>query len=126
MQVWRRFNNNPCRKTVGDCAVRAISAALGLTWYEAYDLLCDEGRRSCNMPSGDEIWGNVLLNHGFRRYAIPNNVPLGYAAEDFAIDHPDGVYVLAFGGHVATVRDGVLMDSWDSSQEIPIYYYRRP
>lgn len=39
--------------------------------------------------------------------------------------HPHGVYVLAFGGHVATVRDGVLLDSWDSSDLIPIYYYAK-
>lgn len=36
-----------------------------------------------------------------------------------------GVYVLAFGGHVATVRDGVLLDSWDSSDLIPVYYYAK-
>lgn len=40
-------------------------------------------------------------------------------------DHPDGVFVLAFGGHVATVKNGILFDSWDSSNETPIYYYRR-
>lgn len=125
MQVWRRFLNNPCGKAVGDCAVRAVSAALGLTWYEAYDLLCEEGRRSCNMPSGDEIWGTVLMNHGFRRYAIPSTCLDCYTAADFAIDHPQGIYVLAFGGHVATVRDGALLDSWDSSGEVPVYYYSR-
>lgn len=110
---------------MGDCAVRTISAALGLTWYEAYDLLCDEGRRNCNMPNGDEIWGNVLLSSGFRRYAMPDSTPPGYTAADFAIDHPDGVYVLAFGGHVATVRDGKIWDSWPSQNEIPIYYYAK-
>lgn len=122
---WRKFLNNPCGKSVGDCAVRAISAALGLTWYEAYDLLCEEGRRQCNMPSGDEIWGSVLRSYGFKRYAMPNNAPDGYTAADFALDHPYGVYVLAFGGHVATVRDGQLWDSWNSENEIPIYYYSR-
>ena len=43
----------------------------------------------------------------------------------FCEEHPKGVYVLGFGGHVATVVDGVLYDSWDSTQEIPLYYYEK-
>lgn len=125
MSVWRRYANNPCGKNVGDCAVRAISVALGLTWYETYDLLCDEGRRMCNFGNADEVWGEVLRQHGFNRSVIPNSCPNCYTAADFCRDHPDGVYVLAFGGHVAAVRDGLLLDSWNSENEIPIYYFWR-
>lgn len=55
----------------------------------------------------------------------PVNVPDHYTAADFIYDHDRGVYVLAFGGHVATVRDGQIWDSWDSSHEVPVYYYKR-
>lgn len=123
--MWRRFNPNPCGKSVGDCAVRAVSAALGADWYEAYDILCAEGRRSCDMPSGDATWGAVLRSNGFRRAAVPNVCPDCYTAEDFAFDHQRGIYVLGFGGHVATIRDGILLDSWNSSLETPIFYYSR-
>ena len=123
--MWRRWNNNPCGKSIGDCAVRAVSAALGLTWYEAFDVLTAEARSACDMPSADAVWGAVLRNAGFNRSAISNSCPECYTAADFCREHPRGVYVLAFGGHVATVRDGVLLDSWDSSNETPIYYYRR-
>lgn len=77
------------------------------------------------MPSADAVWGAVLREHGFRRYAIPNSCPNCYTAADFAADHPHGVFTLAFGGHVATIRDGWLMDAWDSSNEVPIFYYGR-
>ena len=30
---------------------------------------------------------------------------------------------LCRGPHVDTVKDGILLDSWDSSSEIPLYYY---
>lgn len=124
--MWRPFNNNPCGKSVGDCAVRAVSVALNISWYDAFDLLCSEGKRTCDMPSADAVWGAVLRSNGFRRYAIPNSCPDCYTAEDFCRDHPQGVYVLAFGGHVATVQNGgILVDSWNSSMESPIYYYRR-
>lgn len=123
--VWRKYNPNPCGKSVGDCAVRAVSAALGLTWYEAYDLLCAEGRRACDMPSSDSVSGAVLRSAGFRRYVIPNTCANCYSAADFCADHPEGVYVLYFGGHVATVVEGKLLDSWNSENETPIFYYRR-
>ena len=75
----------------------------------------------CNMPSADEVWGAVLREHWFVREAIPRCI----TAADFCREHPQGVYVLAFGGHVATVWYGTLYDSWNSENETPIYYYRR-
>lgn len=123
--MWRRFRNNPRGKSVGDCVVRAVSAALGIGWYEAYDLLCDEGRWRGDMPDADATMGALLRNFGFRRHSIPEYYPEHYTAADFAYDHPYGTYVLAFGGHVATVRNGALVDSWDSENEVPIYYYKR-
>lgn len=123
--VWRQWNDNPRGKSVGDCAVRAIGAALDLDWDDAYDLLCEEGRRLCDMPDANATLGAVLRKHGFTRHAIPGYIPEDYTAWEFALDHPHGVYVLAFGGHVASVRDGKIIDSWDSSNEVPIYYYSR-
>lgn len=102
-----------------------MCAALGVNWYESYDLLCEEGRELADLPSADATWGRVLLDNGFTRRAVPATVPHGYSAGDFAYDHDRGIYVLAFGGHVATVRDGEIWDSWDSSREVPVYYYKR-
>jgi hypothetical protein len=45
--------------------------------------------------------------------------------EDFAKDHPSGTFVVGTGNHVATVKDGLIWDSWDSSQEIPVYYWSK-
>lgn len=123
--MWKYWNPNPCGKTVGDCPVRALTAALGLTWYQAYDLLCAAGRAMCDMPSSDALWGRVLMDNGFRRYAIPNSCPDCYTARMFCEDHPSGIYVLAFGGHVATVIDGEIWDSWDSTNEVPIYVFKQ-
>ena len=117
------YNPNPLGRRVGDCSIRAISAALGMGWDDAYAMVVSYGYAMGDMPSSDAVWGAVLRQHGFQREAIPNTCPDCYTAEDFARDHPKGIYVLAFGGHVATVADGNIMDSWDSSQEIPQYYF---
>ena len=117
------YNPNPLGRRVGDCSIRAISAALGMGWDDAYAMVVSYGYAMGDMPSSDAVWGAVLRQHGFQREAIPNTCPDCYTAEDFARDHPKGIYVLAFGGHVATVVDGNIMESWDSSQEIPQYYF---
>lgn len=123
--MWVKFNNNPMSRTVGDCAVRAVSLALGVDWEEAYNLISDAGYAMGDMPSSDSVWGAVLRQHGFYREAIPNSCPDCYTAADFAKDHPRGVYVLGFGGHVATIIDGNLYDSWNSMQEVPVYFWYR-
>lgn len=123
--AWVKYNPNPCGKSVGDCAVRAVAAALNLTWIESYSLLCNKGAEMCDLPSSDAVWGAVLRDHGFRRYALSNNCPDCYTASDFAQAHQYGVFVLGFGGHTACIRYGKLMDSWDSGNETPIFYFRR-
>ena len=76
-----------------------------------------------NVPSSDAVWGSVLRQNGFTRATLPDECPDCYTAEEFCIDHPKGVYVLGFGGHTATVVDGTLFDSWDSSHEVPQFYW---
>lgn len=123
--MWLQFNPNPAGRNVGDCAVRAISAALGVDWERAFALIAKAAYQMADMPSSNAVWGAVLRGHGFYRHTIPNTCPDCYTAEDFCRDHPHGVYVLGFGNHVATVRDGIVLDSWDSSREIPQYYWSK-
>ena len=123
--MWIEFLNNPTGRRVGDCAVRAVSVALGIDWETAYALIAANGYRMGDMPSSDSVWGAVLRQNGFYRKTIPDTCPDCYTAEDFCEDNPKGVFVLGFGGHVATVVDGNIYDSWDSSKEIPTYVWYR-
>lgn len=123
--MWVKYNPNPVGRQVGDCAVRAIAKALNMDWESAYALLSTNGFLMGDMPSSDSVWGATLRQYGFSRFSIPNSCPNCYTAKDFCEDHPYGVYVLGFGGHVATVVDGTLYDSWNSSNEIPQFYWTK-
>ena len=124
--MYRYFNPNPVAAREEDCAIRAISAALDIPWDEAFDLIARNAKQMGTIMERDAAWGSVLRQHGFLRKAIPNSCPDCYTAEDFCIDNPRGVYVLGFGGHTAAVVDGVLLDTWDSRDEIPVYvWYQR-
>ena len=125
MSTWVEFNPNPSGRNVGDCAVRAISAALDVDWERAYALLCAKGFVMGDLPNADSVWGAVLRDNGFARYGIANTCPDCYTTEDFARDHSEGIYTLGYGGHVATIKSGRLYDSWNSEAEIPQFYWTK-
>ena len=121
--MWIRFNENPTGRSVGDCTVRALSVALGVDWETAFDMLTENAKAMGDMPSADSVLGSVLRQNGFYRRAIPNSCPDCYTAQDFCRDNPKGTFVLGFGGHVATVINGNIYDSWDSRSLIPQYVW---
>ena len=123
--MWIEYNPNPVARRVGDCAVRAVAKALGVTWESAFAMIAANGYAMGDMPSSNSVWGAVLRQHGFYWHAIPNTCPDCYTAADFCADHPHGVFVLGFGDHVATVIDGDIYDSYDSSQFVPQYVWSK-
>lgn len=123
--MYRYFNSNPVAAREQDCAIRAVSAALGISWDEAFDLIAYNAKQMGATMNNNAAWGSVLRQHGFTKHIIPNSCPDCYSAEDFCYDHPEGVYVLGFDMHTATVVDGTLLDTWNSSEEIPTYYWSR-
>lgn len=123
--MWKLYNPNPVNRVVGDCAIRAVAKALNTDWETAYAMVTLNGFLMGDMPSSDSVWGAVLRQNGFVRSVIPETCPDCYTAEDFCREHPIGTYVLGFGGHTATVVDGILYDAWNSSNEIPQYFWSR-
>ena len=119
------FNPNPTGAKTRDCAIRAVAKALDLTWEEAFALIAANAYQMGNMMDMDYVWGSVLRQQGFQRFTVPNSCPDCYTLRDFAYDHPYGVFVVGTGGHVATVVDGDIYDAWDSSDEVPVYYWSK-
>lgn len=122
---WKMYNPSPVGRNVGDCAVRAVAKALRTDWETAYAMIAMNGYLMGDMPSSNAVWGAVLRQQGFTRHAIPNTCPDCYTVGEFAREHPKGVYVVGTGNHVVTVEDGDIYDSWDSSKEIPVYYWTK-
>ena len=124
--MWVEFLNNPVGRKVGDCAVRAVSVALGMGWEAAYIALTINGLQMGDLPNSDSVSGALLRQHGFKRKAVPDTCPVCYTVRDFAEEHPEGIYVLYCGGHVVTCKNGDWYDSWDSAAEVPQYVWFRP
>lgn len=123
--MYQYFNNNPSNKLVGDCVIRAISIVTEEDWEHTYLALCLQGLFMHDMPSSNAVWGAYLMQNGYERHSIPNYCPECYTIADFAMDYPNGTYILSTGTHVVAVVDGSYMDSWDSGSEIPQYFWQK-
>lgn len=122
--MYVEFNPNPAAARVGDCAIRAIAKACGVSWEKSYIDLCIYGLMNCDLPSANLVWGRYLHDHDFVKEIVPYECP-HCTVESFADNHKEGVYVMALNGHVVTIVDGDYYDTWDSGQEIPLYYWRK-
>jgi hypothetical protein len=125
MSLYKPYNPNPARNRVGDCTVRAICKATGQEWNRVFAALSAYGFAFKDMPSANYVWGAYLEDNGFAQHLIDKRGKRLYTVEDFCRDHPEGTYILAIEGHVVCVAEGYYYDSWDSGQEIPIFYWTR-
>ena len=96
------------------------------SWEDTYIGIMLQGYSMHDMPSSNNVWGRYLFEHGFRRYIIPDTCPDCYTVRQFCADNPQLTGILATGTHVIAVGEGGnYFDTWDSGDEVPIYYWRR-
>lgn len=118
-------NLNPLQKSAGDCVIRAISMAEDQSWEDTYIDLMVKCYQLKDIPSSNAAWGSFLHDLGYSRHIIPDLCPDCYTIRDFTEDYPEGGYILATGSHVVAVIDGNYYDTWDSGDEVPIYYFKK-
>ena len=122
------FNPNPAKKLVGDCVIRGICKLIGDDWETTYTHIIVQGYKMFDMPSSNAVWGSYLRSHGFSREVISekgSDTLKCCTIKDFCEDHPNGRYLVATGSHVVAIVDGDYYDTWDSGDEIPIYFWRK-
>lgn len=116
--MYIRYNENPCGIRTIDCTVRALATLLDKDWREVYIRLCMEGYARCDMPSSKATVNAFLESEGYERH-----IATARSVEEFSEDHPQGRYLLATDSHVVPVVFGNFVDTWDSGQETPLFYW---
>lgn len=113
------LNPNPKKRLVGDCVIRAIAIFQNRSWIEVFDDITNLARNMYDMPSSNEVWGRYLLNSGYAKKICKDE----YNLNDFTFYHPCGNFIIGTGTHVVCVKNGDYYDTWDSGDEIPLYYF---
>lgn len=119
-----KYNPNPIKHNAGDCVIRMMTIAAGENWPESYSRLALKGLEMGDMPSANVVWMQALEDIGFERYNLENTCPNCYTIKQFCEDHPEGLFILGTGTHVVAVVDGKYYDSWDSGEEVPVFFFK--
>lgn len=121
--MWVERNNNPLHVRTGDCAVRAISILLDISWEQAYAMLASVGFSKGVLMNMDSVWGAILKDNGFKQY-FPECEDC-ITIKEFCEQHPKGTYAIKADDHVVAVIDGKYIDAWNSGDEYVIYYWQK-
>lgn len=123
--MYSYYNANPYKIRVGDCVIRAISKALNQSWEDTYIDLTIQGYLMGDLLSSNAVWGAYLKSKGFTRDIVSNDCLECYTIEDFCNEYPKGTYIIGTGTHAVCVIDSTIFDTWNSSDETPIYFYKK-
>lgn len=130
---------NP-KESTGDCVVRALASALGLTWEQALDRLIEDSDYQSTVVNVHEIYDKALINAGFELCPAISVKGRHLKGPEFCKEMDRrllrGETVFAFIGrcHVAAVCpfecNGEwhykIVDSWDSSKRTIGNYWVKP
>lgn len=112
----------------GDCAIRALSKVLDMSWIDTYKLIIPyELKYQCPFPCMTlKLYKEVFNDLGFKYQGISNKKGSKRpTVEEFAKSHKKGTYVLSVASHMVAVIDGVYYDSWNSGDKCLYGYYEK-
>ena len=143
-EEFQYFQANPDENRIGDCVVRALAAALAISWDDALDRLAAEGNYARTVLNRQELFEGVLRKEGFRKYSeiyVDGKVVTGFTfCTIMSRTYHNGERIFAEVGkhHVAAVlpdapensaspvRKYRFFDSWNCTQRKIYSYWVQP
>lgn len=123
------YNPHPQQKMVGDCVKRALTKASGLTYQEVSNELNRIKReKGASSYASNSVWMHYVDNNlHAKKISFPaeKGKPRMNGAR-FCEEYPKGVYILNMAKHLSCCVDGILYDTWDSSDKCVYNAYEIP
>lgn len=112
--MYKYYNANPLGKKTSDCVIRATALATDKTWYEASDILYCQARKCCCEMSTVGCYSLLFDNDlKFTRIEDDNIIKV----KDVCELYPAGTLLVRIRGHLTCIKDGLIWDIWDCSNE---------
>jgi len=124
--IFEKYNNNPKGWKTNDCVIRSISQALGKSWLEVYDDLCEIGKKKCRMPNDKAVFELYLTNNGFIKHKQPRHSDGSkYTVRELADLLPNDDLIISVTKHLTFMSHGTLVDSWNCGGKTVGNYYSK-
>lgn len=121
-------NDKDIRDNYGDCTIRALSKAKGVSWLEAFDMMipiCRDEQTSNIFDVPPKKRENLLNRLGFEYNGISNKKGAKRpTVDEFARTHPSGTYIATVSHHVVAIVDGTYYDTWDCGSRSLYGFYK--
>ena len=117
--MFKYYNANPLGLKVSDCAVRAYSLAMNISWDSAYRELSEEARIQ-GYTFTEMKFLDKFLSEKFEKY---KDLKL-YRVRDFIEDKSYGVWLITMKDHITCIIDGVIYDTFNPEDRIIYDIYR--
>lgn len=116
------YNANPSHKRVKDCAIRAISAAMNITWEDA---MMELARMSCDTHEIVNARANTSAYIKSKNWT--KHLGRGKKLKDF---HFKGTHLVSCHTrgkyHMTYIEDGVIKDTFNCENFKVDYYFNPP
>lgn len=107
-------NVNPKNRKTGDCVVRAITKASGLSYEEVYAGLCSIGKKTYRMPDSKQTYEKLLEQLGYEKYPMPKHSDNTKFKVHELIDLcSNRTIIISMANHLTCAIDGIVYDTWD-------------
>ena len=125
-ETFKYYNANPKNKHTTDCVVRAICTALDQPYNKTIKELSELWIETGYQMSDVKCYGKYLESKGFVKYKQPRKPDnTKYTGKEF-VKIFEGVCVAHLGGnHVVCVKNGKVLDIWDSTEGCIGNYWAR-
>lgn len=118
-EFFKFHNENPKnRLTAQDCVIRALGYATKLGWDEVYKELSAIGFELKDALTSDRTVFHYLTNNGWKKMRQPKKEDgTKYQIKEFLAENNDKTMIIRVNGHVTVGEDGMVVDTWDCSEE---------
>ena len=120
-----RFNKRtgePQKWHLGDCSVRSVCAATGLTWVEAYNKMSESALKVFEPFNCSKGFEQCMLDFGFKKMSYPKG-KTRETVKEFADNHKNEIAILVLSGHFVCCKNGNYHDVWDCGNKTVYNYY---
>jgi hypothetical protein len=111
------------KKRRGDCVVRAITIALGKSYEEVFNDLCDLAKETGFFPNSEETFTLYLKKNGWIKNKPQRVGKYLKTLENF--NSNDTTAIVNVRNHLVCVSDGKIYDTWDSKYRCANSYYTK-
>lgn len=112
----------PQKWHLGDCSIRAVCAATGLTWIEAYKKMSESALKVFEPFNCTKGFEQCMKDLGLKKISYTKGQPRE-TVKEFAQNHKNEIAILNLAGHPVCCKEGEYWDVWDCGEKTAYSYY---